>query len=426
MNGEGPPGASGGSSGSGVGGRFIGTGGTGGVASGGKAGASSRGSGASEVDGGIDAERAGGGDGGVGGAADGGAMIDAGVDARRGPGGNSGTDASDSGAASYCQPGASACTTWLSYAIEAIATCREDGRGYAVDHSTDCPSDTACVATSAGAHCVPLVCSEAPCCLAGQRLECAGDGLSMALNGPCVHSEPDCRTVSVGASCTDGTQDAEESDIDCGGSACPSCAVGSRCAVDGDCASHFCSGGVCAVADWTDGKRNGLETGVDCGSIRYGFSRAPSCSNGQECVHGSDCVDGLCAAGTCRPGSCYDGVKNGTETDIDCGASCAPCIDGRRCANDVDCQSLHCALDGPYYNALYPGFPPSFLNTCHSACPNTPAICADPCPVANTIPNMLVQPPPSWPVQLVPCCRADALCGCGVPSTDGGQVSCAY
>ena len=30
--------------------------------------------------------------------------------------------------------------------------------------------------------------------------------------------------------------------------------------------------------------------------------------------------------------TCTDGVKNGTETDVDCGGACSPCADGKACA----------------------------------------------------------------------------------------------
>jgi hypothetical protein len=45
-----------------------------------------------------------------------------------------------------------------------------------------------------------------------------------------------------------------------------------------------------------------------------------------------------------RPPACTNGVKDGDETDVDCGgASCAACADGRACAVRRDCASLLCA-----------------------------------------------------------------------------------
>jgi hypothetical protein len=40
--------------------------------------------------------------------------------------------------------------------------------------------------------------------------------------------------------------------------------------------------------------------------------------------------------------TCSDGVKNGAETDVDCGGLCVPCGDGLKCMNDFDCKSGVC------------------------------------------------------------------------------------
>ena len=42
------------------------------------------------------------------------------------------------------------------------------------------------------------------------------------------------------------------------------------------------------------------------------------------------------------PVTCFDGIKNTDETDLDCGGKCAPCEDGRSCAVVGDCQSAQC------------------------------------------------------------------------------------
>lgn len=42
------------------------------------------------------------------------------------------------------------------------------------------------------------------------------------------------------------------------------------------------------------------------------------------------------------PGSCTDAVKNGTETDVDCGGTCAPCAVGKACLVDQDCVGTVC------------------------------------------------------------------------------------
>ena len=40
--------------------------------------------------------------------------------------------------------------------------------------------------------------------------------------------------------------------------------------------------------------------------------------------------------------SCSDGIKDGNETDVDCGGSCAPCANQKDCTIAGDCQSGDC------------------------------------------------------------------------------------
>jgi len=41
--------------------------------------------------------------------------------------------------------------------------------------------------------------------------------------------------------------------------------------------------------------------------------------------------------------TCGDAKKDGDETDVDCGGSCAPCNDGRACVLESDCASQRCS-----------------------------------------------------------------------------------
>jgi hypothetical protein len=59
-----------------------------------------------------------------------------------------------------------------------------------------------------------------------------------------------------------------------------------------------CSGGACAVPRYADGVKNGTETDIDCG----GAVGAPTCADGKVCVDGArDCTSANCVAGTCAP-----------------------------------------------------------------------------------------------------------------------------
>jgi hypothetical protein len=139
--------------------------------------------------------------------------------------------------------------------------------------------------------------------------------------------------------CQDNTKDDNETDVDCGGGACPTCDLGKTCIIDADCTSTHCLGGVCSAGPTcTDMVKDGMETDVDCGG-----SACPKCADTKSCNLGSDCTSGVCASGSCAAPNCNDGVKNEDETDIDCGgATCPACAVGSVCTMDSDCSSTHC------------------------------------------------------------------------------------
>ena len=92
-----------------------------------------------------------------------------------------------------------------------------------------------------------------------------------------------------------------------------------------------------------NGVRDGDESDVDCGG-----SCPAGCGVGQGCGDNSDCASNLCTDGVCRePGDCGDGVQGGAETDVDCGGpDCDPCDDGEGCNDGSDCMSGVCNEDG--------------------------------------------------------------------------------
>ena len=108
----------------------------------------------------------------------------------------------------------------------------------------------------------------------------------------------DFRTLPDG-SCFDGSKNQQESDVDCGGPACPKCTNGKTCLTNTDCASNTCAGGVCVAGPCEDGSKNGGETDVDCG----GPTCTARCANGKTCSLDSDCSSGNCDSGICQPGA---------------------------------------------------------------------------------------------------------------------------
>jgi Cellulose binding domain len=93
---------------------------------------------------------------------------------------------------------------------------------------------------------------------------------------------------------------------------------------------------VCVAPTCTDLVKNGDETAVDCGG-----SCAP-CAKGPDCTVGKDCASGVCRDGACAPARCDDGIKNGSESDVDCGRGCTPCELERPCVDGDDCASGAC------------------------------------------------------------------------------------
>jgi len=173
--------------------------------------------------------------------------------------------------------------------------------------------------------------------------------------GEACGGNDECRTgVCKGGTCqaasnTDGVKNGDESDVDCGGAQGPGCGVGKACATDANCASRRCVDYRCADANggggggggsaeeeppprYDDGIKNGTETDVDCG----GPGPGPRCDVGKTCKEHSDCVTGGCTfEGKCalRP-SC---------TALEGGFTCGP-NEGMTKQNDC-CES---AMVGPY------------------------------------------------------------------------------
>jgi hypothetical protein len=103
---------------------------------------------------------------------------------------------------------------------------------------------------------------------------------------------------------------------------------------------------VCAPATADDGVKNEGETDTDCGGPGAGV---PRCGTGMACLVAGDCVDGVCAGGKCAAPTATDGVKNGDESDVDCGGvvTKAPkCAVGKTCKIHADCTTDGCDETG--------------------------------------------------------------------------------
>eukprot|EP00808_Paulinella_micropora_P013478 g31537.t1 len=81
------------------------------------------------------------------------------------------------------------------------------------------------------------------------------------------------------------------------------------------------------------------------------------------CVLGNHCPSGRCVAPNqfedpatgehadafgCAEPTCQDGIRNGFESDIDCGGSCSPCAQFSRCEDHAHCQGNLCLRELPH------------------------------------------------------------------------------
>ncbi len=98
------------------------------------------------------------------------------------------------------------------------------------------------------------------------------------------------------------------------GEAGTSCHNPDQCPPAAPCHVATCNAGVCGSAT--------LPQGTTCS----GNGGASVCS----------------ATGACVAAGCTDGVKDGNETDVDCGGSCSPCANSKDCKVPSDCESIFC------------------------------------------------------------------------------------
>lgn len=86
----------------------------------------------------------------------------------------------------------------------------------------------------------------------------------------------------------------------------------------------------------SDNKTDGTESDMDCGGS------CADCGDGSECVDDSDCTTGACAGGVCAPATCQNGAMDAGETGVDCGGSCLACP-GDACADSAECAAGNCS-----------------------------------------------------------------------------------
>lgn len=216
-----------------------------------------------------------------------------------------------------------------------------------------CASDADCEASCVDGSCAAPSCDDEIANQDESDVDCGGSCSERCGANQTCTSDADCTSdlicssdaVCTAASCDDEQLNGSESDLDCGGDTCPGCPDGDACTVDGDCVSGVCSDATCAEPSCEDETLNQDETAADCGG-----SCEEACENGDACAVASDCESGVCGTQGCDAGvarccqvpSCADDIRNGSESDEDCGGACPDCADGDTCRVGADCASGAC------------------------------------------------------------------------------------
>lgn len=175
-----------------------------------------------------------------------------------------------------------------------------------------------------------------------------------------------------------------------GAGACVECLVVADCpGQDTECQARSCVAGTCGITFVASGMPSVMQTAGDCSQVvcdGAGATKtapdntdlpadnnactADTCTAGVptnpylavdspcnqdggkvcngsggcvQCNTGNQCSSGVCSNNECQPATCVDSVKNGAETDIDCGGGVCPVCDvGSACQQAIDCSSGVC------------------------------------------------------------------------------------
>jgi hypothetical protein len=178
------------------------------------------------------------------------------------------------------------------------------------------------------------------CCatLCGLKCEACTKVKTRQANGTCapilLGEDPDNECADAGGCgmnnqcrCHDGVKDGDETDVDCGGTACPACAWGKKCLHAADCVQPAaCVGGTCCNAPCAGSCEF-------CNSVGHCVQAVgqsdPSCASGLVCGQlGFGCVakagapcssKDTCLSQMCTAGACAQSPSGGAcNTNSDC------------------------------------------------------------------------------------------------------------
>jgi hypothetical protein len=196
------------------------------------------------------------------------------------------------------------------------ATCSSLGYNCG-SHSDGCGGTVICGTCSTG------TCVNGQCCVPGT---CSGLGYNCGTHSDGCGGTVNCGTCSSGT-CYNGQC--------CTASTCSG--LGYTCGTHSDGCGGTINCGICSSGSCVNGQCCAPDTcaslGYNCGSYSDGCGGTLDCGT---CATGDTCTLGVCG--------CTNGVKNGTETDVDCGGVClTKCAQGAICITNNDCSTGSCA-----------------------------------------------------------------------------------
>jgi hypothetical protein len=157
----------------------------------------------------------------------------------------------------------------------------------------------------------------------------------------CTPSATKCITVSCmdkkcastdaaqGTACTDSGGSVCD-----GNGTCVACEMASDCPAQATlCITNTCNNNACGTTNAPQGTTCGDNNGKVCNNA----GTCVGCNSTSDCT-GTD----ICKMSTCVAATCNDGIKDGNETDVDCGGSCPGCPNSEDCNVGGDCQSGYC------------------------------------------------------------------------------------
>jgi hypothetical protein len=259
-------------------------------------------------------------------------------------GGDAGEDAAaDAGADAAADAGEDAASD--AAADAAVDAATDAGEDAGTDAGDDAGQDAGTLANGTACN-GNTQCTSGVCGIAGTGKCCTA--VCSPVGAPCGATACDgagaCVFPSTSTACATSCSGNTLTTLSCtGAGACASTGgATSSCSNDLACASMTACAAACGTNN-AAGDANCV-AGYYCDGVGAGGCQLPLAAGGT-CNRMSQCTSSVCTGGSCQSPSCTDGVKNGTETDTDCGGTCSPCANTKNCLVTGDCQSESCISD---------------------------------------------------------------------------------